>query len=62
MAPREVNLWAQRYDRELKDIFALQDEIVQKIVFALKVMLTPEEQEGFRRYPTDKLEAYDAGL
>src|SRR5207245_1698105 len=38
------HLWAERYDRELKDIFALQDEVTQKIVLALKVMLTPEEQ------------------
>ncbi|MBI3304547.1 MAG: hypothetical protein HYZ72_20990, partial [Deltaproteobacteria bacterium] len=56
------HLWAERYDRELKDIFALQDEITQKIVFALKVKLTKEEQERFRRYPTDNLEAYDSFL
>ena len=42
-----------------KDIFALQDEVRQKIVLALKVKLTPEEQERFRRFPTDNLEAYD---
>jgi adenylate cyclase len=53
------HVWAERYDRELKDLFALQDEIVQKIVFALKVKLTPEEQERFQRFPTDNLEAYD---
>jgi TolB-like protein/cytochrome c-type biogenesis protein CcmH/NrfG len=53
------HLWAERYDRELKDIFALQDEIGQKIVLALKVKLTPEEQERFKRFPTDNLEAYD---
>jgi adenylate cyclase len=53
------HLWAERYDRELKDIFALQDEVRQKIVFALKVKLTPEEQERFQRFPTDNLEAYD---
>ncbi len=43
----------------LQDIFALQDEIRQKIVFALKVKLTPEEQERFKRAPTNNLEAYD---
>jgi adenylate cyclase len=53
------HLWSERYDRDLKDIFALQDEIRQKIVLALKVKLTPEEQERFRHYPTDNLEAYD---
>ncbi|MBI3798135.1 MAG: tetratricopeptide repeat protein, partial [Deltaproteobacteria bacterium] len=41
------------------DIFALQDEIRQKIVLALKVKLTPEEQERFQRAPTNNLEAYD---
>ena len=42
-----------------QDIFALQDEILQKIVFALKVKLTPEEQERFQQAPTNNLEAYD---
>jgi adenylate cyclase len=53
------HLWAERYDRPLQDIFALQDEIRQKIVFALKVKLTPEEQERLKSFPTDNLEAYD---
>jgi adenylate cyclase len=53
------HLWAERYDRELQDIFALQDEVTQKIVFALKIQLTPEEQARFRQAPTDNLEAYD---
>jgi len=56
------HLWAEQYDRELKDIFALQDEIREKIVFALKVNLTLEEQERFRRAPTSNLEAYDCFL
>ncbi len=53
------HLWSERYDRLLKDIFALQDDIVQKIVLALKVKLTPEEQERFKGAPTNNLEAYD---
>ena len=53
------HLWAERYDRELKDIFALQDEITQKIVGALQVKLTAEEQGRVGRVPTDNLEAYD---
>jgi len=56
------HLWAERYDRELQDIFALQDEVTQKIVFALKVMLTPEEQVRFRQAPTTNLDAYDSFL
>src|SRR2546427_991662 len=54
--------WAERYDRSLQEIFALQDEIRQKIVMALKVQLTQEEQARFRRFPTHNLEAYDALL
>jgi adenylate cyclase len=53
------HLWSERYDRPFSGIFALQDEIRQKIVFALKVKLTPEEQERFRSAPTNSLEAYD---
>jgi TolB-like protein/predicted Zn-dependent protease len=53
------HLWSGRYDRELRGLFALQDEVRQQIVFALKVKLTPEEQERFRRFPTNNLEAYD---
>lgn len=56
------HLWAERYDRELQDIFALQDEVTQKIVFALKITLTPEEQARFRQAPTNSLEAYDCFL
>lgn len=53
------HLWSERYDRSLQKIFALQDEIRQKIVTALKVKLTKEEQERFRQAPTNNLEAYD---
>ena len=56
------HLWAEHYDRELKDIFALQDEITQQIVTALKVSSTRQEQERVRRIPTDNLDAYDALL
>ncbi len=54
-----AHVWAESYDRELKDIFAVQDEVRREIVLALKVKLTAEEQERFRRAPTDNLEAYD---
>jgi TolB-like protein/class 3 adenylate cyclase/Flp pilus assembly protein TadD len=53
------HLWSERYDRPLKDIFTLQDEIRQKLVTALKVKLTPEEQARFKHAPTNNLEAYD---
>src|SRR5260221_7607493 len=53
------HLWSEQYDRPLKDIFALQDEVTQKIVLALKVKLTTEEQTRFQGAPTNNLEAYD---
>jgi adenylate cyclase len=58
-ATQDQHLWSERYDRPLTELFALQDEIRRKIVFALKVKLTPEEQERFQRAPTNNLEAYD---
>ncbi len=53
------HLWAERYDRDLTDIFALQDEITEKIVKALEVKLTEGEQEQVARRYTENLEAYD---
>src|SRR6266852_2865041 len=53
------HLWAERYDRPLKDIFAVQDEIVQKIVTTLKLQFTLEQQGRISRKRTDNLEAYD---
>jgi adenylate cyclase len=53
------HLWSERYERPLHEIFALQDEIRQKIVTALKVKLTPEEGARFKYVPTNNLEAYD---
>lgn len=53
------HVWAERFDRPLKDIFAVQDEIVQKIVTTLKLQLTMLEQGYLVRKRTDNLEAYD---
>jgi adenylate cyclase len=55
----DSHLWAGRYDRPLKDIFTLQDEIVQKIVTTLKLQLTLQEQGFSVHKHTDNLEAYD---
>ncbi|MCK4820985.1 tetratricopeptide repeat protein, partial [bacterium] len=52
------HLWAERYDRVLKDIFALQDEITMKVIIALQVELTEREQARIYRKGTDNLEAY----
>jgi adenylate cyclase len=56
------HLWTQRYDRPLKDILTLHDEIVQKIVTTLKLQFTLQEQGWIVRKRTDNLEAYDAFL
>ena len=53
------HLWSERYDRPLQDIFALQDEVVKKIVTTLKLQLTLWEQGFLVRKRTDNLEAYD---
>jgi len=52
------HLWAERYERELKDTFALQDEITGNILSALAVKLTRGEQATIRHKGTDNLEAY----
>lgn len=54
------HIWAERYDRELKDIFAVQDELTQNIVSALKVALTPDERSNLTLRGTDSLQAYDS--
>ena len=58
-APTGRHLWAERYDRELKDIFDLQDDIRRKIVTYLAVRLTEGEQERAWRQYTSSPEAYD---
>jgi adenylate cyclase len=55
----DSHLWSERYDRPFKDIFTLQDEIVQKIVTTLKLQLTLREQGIIVRKHTNNLEAYD---
>ena len=58
------HLWSETYDRELKDIFAVQDEIAQAIVERLKIQLAPEEQQLAQRdqAPTQNVEAYEQYL
>ncbi len=52
------HVWAERYDRDLNDIFALQDEISQAIVAALKLKLLPEEKKAIEQRGTSSPEAY----
>ena len=56
------HLWADRYDREMSDIFAVQDELTEAIVAALRVTLTEVERSRTARHYTDNLEAYDLFL
>ncbi|HEU4933281.1 MAG TPA: protein kinase [Pyrinomonadaceae bacterium] len=53
------HLWAERFDRQVEDIFDLQNEVSQKIVDALKVSLTDSERQLLTQKPTDDLRAYD---
>ncbi|MDX1401086.1 MAG: adenylate/guanylate cyclase domain-containing protein [Kiloniellales bacterium] len=53
------HLWAERYDRNLADIFAVQDDVTDKIVRALEINLFPEEQDRRARVDTKNPEAYD---
>jgi adenylate cyclase len=56
------HVWAERWDRDLDDIFALQDEISQAIVGALRLRLLPEEKKSIEERGTTSLEAYDLYL
>jgi adenylate cyclase len=53
------HLWSQRYNRKLKDIFAIQDEIARSIASALEITLTPGESRAIAKAPTTHLDAYD---
>ncbi|HXI13740.1 MAG TPA: protein kinase [Thermoanaerobaculia bacterium] len=55
-------LWSERYDREMKDVFEVQDEIARRIAEALRITLTPQEQEALATKPTENLQAYDLYL
>jgi len=61
-AGSDKHLWAASYDRELKDIFAIQSELATEIARALKVTLSPHDQARLARKPTENLAAYDLFL
>jgi adenylate cyclase len=56
------HLWAERYDRDLEDIFAIQDEISKAIVSALKLKLLPQEKKALEQRGTTNAEAYNLYL
>ena len=58
----DFSLWSERFDREMKDVFEVQDEMARKIAEALRVTLSPEELEALAVKPTENLQAYDLYL
>jgi len=56
------HLWAERFDRDLTDIFEIQDEITKEIVRALKLKLMPEEKKAIAKRRTESAEAYNLYL
>jgi len=61
-AKTDFPLWSERYDRQMEDVFELQDEIARKIAEALRVTLSPQEQEALAAKPTENPQAYDLYL
>jgi len=53
------SVWAERYDRRMEDVFAIQDEIAQSIALALRVVLTEKEKQEIQKVPTSNIQAYD---
>jgi serine/threonine protein kinase/Flp pilus assembly protein TadD len=53
------SIWAERYDRELKDVFEVQDEIARSISQALRIQLSPQEEKAIARKQTENAQAYD---
>ncbi|HZJ00410.1 MAG TPA: protein kinase [Gemmatimonadaceae bacterium] len=54
-----LQLWSERYDREIEDVFAIQDEIAQNIVKALRVVLSEDEKKAIEKVATGNVQAYD---
>ena len=61
-ASDSTHLWSQTYDRQLNDVFKVQDEIARAVVAALQVKLLPAERKRLAAAPTVNAEAYDAYL
>ncbi|MEO7659459.1 MAG: protein kinase [Pyrinomonadaceae bacterium] len=61
-AATDFPLWSERYDREMADVFEVQDEIASKIAAALRITLSPQEQQALAAKPTENLQAYDLYL
>lgn len=58
-AATDSHMWSETYDREMKDVFAIQDDIAQSIVNALQMTLTPKERRSIQFVATSDAKAYD---
>lgn len=58
-AATDSHLWSETYDREMKDVFAIQDDIAQSITSALQITLSPKERRAIQYVATSDAEAYD---
>jgi adenylate cyclase len=58
-AASDSHLWSETYDREMKDVFAIQDDIAQSITDALQITLTPKERRAIQNVATSDARAYD---
>jgi adenylate cyclase len=58
-AASDSHLWSETYDREMKDVFAIQDDIAQSIANALEMTLTPKERRAIQNVATSDARAYD---
>ena len=58
----EFPIWSKRYDTEMQDVFEVQDEIARSIADALRIALSPQEQQAIAARPTENLHAYDLYL
>ena len=58
-ASSDTPVWSEQYNREINDIFDLQNDVAKKIAIAIKAIVTPQELEQIEKKPTENLEAYD---
>jgi TolB-like protein/class 3 adenylate cyclase/Flp pilus assembly protein TadD len=58
-ARTDAHIWGERYDRDLADVFAIENELAEQIVSQLKTKLSPQEKAAIEERPTENLEAYD---
>jgi non-specific serine/threonine protein kinase len=61
-AHTDFPVWSERYDREMQDVFEVQDEIARRIAEALRITLSPQERAAIAVKPTENLQAYDLYL